>query len=70
MSKLLKKQAVGLPETENQQGRTFDERCWVHTCVRKQKLGKVIMRKVATRRKKVRLINDNEKQDHFQFVSV
>jgi len=27
------------------------------------------MRKVATRRKKVRLINDNEKQDHFQFVS-
>ena len=35
-----------------------------------KRLGKAIMRKVATRRKKVRLINDNEKQDHFQFVSV
>ena len=37
MSKLLKKQAVGLPETKNQQGRTFDETCRVHTCIRKQK---------------------------------
>jgi len=35
-----------------------------------KRLGKVVMRKVARRRKKERLINDNEKQDHFQFVSV
>jgi len=28
------------------------------------------MRKVATRRKKVRLLNVSDKQDHFQFVSV
>jgi len=31
MSKLLKSQLVGLPETKNQQWRTFDETCWVHT---------------------------------------
>jgi len=35
-----------------------------------KRLGKAVMRKVATRGKKVRLMNDNEKQDHFQFVSV
>jgi len=40
MSKLLKNQVVGLPETKIQQGRTFDERCWVHTCIRKQKIRK------------------------------
>jgi len=27
MSKLYKSHAVGLPETKNQQGRTFDETC-------------------------------------------
>jgi len=36
-----------------------------------KQFGKVIMRKVATSRKKVRLIIiDNEKQDPFQCVSV
>jgi len=68
MSKLLKSQVVGLPETENQQGKTFDETCWVHTCINKQskKIRKsVIMIKTATSTKKVRLIIDNEKQDPF-----
>jgi len=37
MSKLLKSEAVVLPETKKQQGRTFDETCWVHICMRKQK---------------------------------
>jgi len=32
MSILLKHQAVGVPETENQDGRTFDATCWVHIC--------------------------------------
>jgi len=36
VSKLLKSQAVGLPETKNQQGRTFDETCWVHICISKE----------------------------------
>jgi len=35
MSKPLKKQAVGLLETENQQGRTFYETCWVRICISK-----------------------------------
>ena len=72
MSKLLKSRTVGLPETKNQQGRTFDEISWVHICISTEsiKLGKVIMRKVATSRKKVRLAIDNEKQDPFQFVNV
>jgi len=52
MSKLIKSQAVGLPETKYQQGRTFDETCWVHTCMHRKskKFGKVMMRKVATSR--------------------
>jgi len=29
-SKLLKSQALGLSEAENQHGRTFDDTCWVH----------------------------------------
>ena len=68
----MKSQAVGLPETKNQKGRTFDETFWVHICISKKskKLGKVIMKKVATSRKKVRLVIDKEKQDPFQFVSV
>jgi len=33
MSNLLKSQAVALPETKNQQGRTFDETYCVHTCI-------------------------------------
>jgi len=37
MSKLVKSQTVGLPETKNQQGRTFDETFWVHICIRNQK---------------------------------
>jgi len=49
MNIVFKSQAVGLPETKNQQGRTFDEICWVHES---KKIGKVIMRKVATSRKK------------------
>jgi len=36
MSRLLKSQAVGLPETKNQQGRSFDETCWVHICISKE----------------------------------
>jgi len=36
MSKLLKSQAVGLPETKNQRGRSFDETCWVHRCRSKE----------------------------------
>jgi len=36
MSKLLKNQAVGLPETKNQQGRTFDETGWVHIYISKE----------------------------------
>jgi len=53
MSKLLKNQAVCLPKTKNQQGRTFDETCFVHirTC-KKAAAGKVMMRKVTTSRKK------------------
>jgi len=35
-----------------------------------KKLGKVIMKKVATSRKKIRLIIDSARQDPFQFVSV
>jgi len=63
---------VVLPETKNKKGRIFDETCCVHICVSKEskKLGKVIMKKVATSRKKVRLVIDKEKQDPFQFVSV
>jgi len=65
---------MGLPETKNQQGRIFDETCWVMGPYthkqKKQKLGKAIMRKVATSRKKVRLIIGKENQDPFQFVSV
>jgi len=52
MSKLLKSQTVGLPETKNQQGSTLDEKCWVHMHKKAKKLGKVIMRKVTTSRKK------------------
>jgi len=56
---------VDLPEAENQQGRTFDETCWVHICIcinkESKKIGKVITRKVATSRKKARHIIDNEK---------
>jgi len=33
MSKLLKSQAVSLPETKNQQGRKFDEICRVRLCL-------------------------------------
>jgi len=33
ISKLSKRQAAGLPETKNQQGRTFDETCWGHICM-------------------------------------
>ena len=36
MNKLLTSQAVVLPETKNQQERTFDETCWVHICIRKK----------------------------------
>jgi len=36
MSKLLKSQAVGLPEMKKQQVRTFDETCWVHICISKE----------------------------------
>jgi len=35
MSKLLKNHAVGLPDTKNQQGITFDETCGVHICLSK-----------------------------------
>jgi len=27
---------VSLPETKNQQGRTFNETCWVHICICKE----------------------------------
>jgi len=33
MNKLLKSQVVGLQETKNQQGKTFDETCSVHICI-------------------------------------
>jgi len=69
MSKLLKSQAVGLPETKNQQTRTFDETCWVHICIRKQKNRKS-NNDGGDKQKKVRLMIDNENQDPFQFVSV
>jgi len=36
LSKLLKSQAVGLSETKNQQGRTFDETWWVHMRISKE----------------------------------
>ena len=66
MSKLLKIPMVGLPETKNQQGRTFNETCWVHICIKNvKKFAKVIMRKVVTSRKKVRLIIDNAKKTTF-----
>jgi len=45
-----KSKAVGLPETKNLQGRTFDETCWVHTCV-------------STASKKIRKSNDEEGGD-------
>jgi len=72
MSKLLKSQAVGLPETKNQQGRTFDETGWVHICICKEskKIRKNNNEDGGDKQKKVRLIIDNEKQDPFQFVSV
>jgi len=72
MSKLLKSHALDLPETKNQQGRIRDETCWVHIRISKEskKIKKKVLKKVATSRKKARLIIDNEKQDPFQFVSV
>jgi len=72
MGILLKSQGAGLLETKNQQGRTFDETRWVHIRISKKakKLWKVIMMKVATCRKKVRFIIDNEKQDPFPFVKI
>jgi len=36
MSKLLKCQTVGLPETEKQHGRQIDEWCWVRICICKE----------------------------------
>jgi len=36
MSKLLKKHAVDITEIKNQQGRKFDETCWVRKCIRKE----------------------------------
>jgi len=72
MSKLLKSQAVGLPDTKNQHGRTFDGTCWVHIFISKEnkKLRKSNNEEGGDKQKKVRLIIGNEKQDPFQFVSV
>jgi len=50
MSTLVKSQAVGLPETENQQGRTFDATCWDHVCISKES-------------KQIRKSNDDEAGD-------
>jgi len=36
MRKLLKNHAVSLPEIKNQQGRKFDETCWVRICICKE----------------------------------
>jgi len=52
---------VGLLETKNQQGRKFGETCWVRIFIRKKKTKKSNNEKVATSRKKVRLVIDNEK---------
>ena len=63
---------MGLAETKSQQGKYFTRHVGsIHALVNKaKKVGKVIMRKVATSREKVRLIMDNKEQDPFQFVSV
>jgi len=72
MSKLLKSQAVRLPETKNQQGKYLTKHVGsIYAYAKKaKKVGKVIMRKVATSKEKVRLKIDNKKQDPYQFVSV
>ena len=65
-----KSQAAGLPETKNQQGRTFDETCCVHICISKHSKNRKNNEGGDDKQKKARLIIDNEKQDPFQFVSV
>jgi len=60
MSKLLKSQAVGLPETKNQQRRTFDE------SKESKKIRKSNNEEGGDKQKQVRLIIDIEKQDPFQ----
>jgi len=57
MSKLLKSLAVGLPETKNEQGRTFDELCWVHICIRKQKIRKSFNEEGGDKQKKSKTRN-------------
>jgi len=63
--KLLESQAVVLPETKNQPGRTFDETCCVHICVCKKgkKLEKQWWRRWQ-QAEKARPKTDNEKS-HF-----
>jgi len=72
MRKLLKSQAVGFPVAKNQQGRTFDETCCVHTCTSKEskKYRKSNNEEGGDKQKKIRTMINNEKQDLFQFLSV
>jgi len=54
MSKLLKSRAVGLSEIKNQQGRKFDETCWVtiYAYVKKAKNRKINDKKCGDKQKK------------------
>jgi len=61
---------MGLPETKKQQGRKFDETYRVRICIcQESKNRKSNDEKGGDKQKKQRLINDNEKQGLFQFVS-
>jgi len=47
--------------------KTFDETCWVHICIckKRKKIGKVMMRKVATSRKKQESLSTIKNKTHF-----